>query len=188
MRSQALRRGATTVEMTLVGIPIIFILISIFEVSRGMWMYHTLAYAAKNGSRLAIVHGQNCINSTHIPNNCPKSINDIAAEIKKAAVGIDPSRTKLSFRLGATGGVITSCYLGPPAANPPYGSLPACSTYTDPWPTDDGLGTYNAPGKRIQIDIITPFASALAMFWPGSKPVNFALANFGATAADYVQF
>ena len=39
------------VEMTMVGIPLIFMLLAIFEMSRGMWMYHTLSYAVKNGVR-----------------------------------------------------------------------------------------------------------------------------------------
>ena len=34
--------GQSLVEFTLVGIPLIFVLISVFEISRGMWMYHTL--------------------------------------------------------------------------------------------------------------------------------------------------
>ena len=55
------RRGATMLEMTLVGIPTIFILISIFEISRGIWMYETLAYAAKAGVRFASVHGADCV-------------------------------------------------------------------------------------------------------------------------------
>ncbi len=63
-------RGSTVIEMTLVGIPIIFTLISVVEISRGMWMYHTLAYAAKNGVRLAVVHGRNCINVK----SCPPSV------------------------------------------------------------------------------------------------------------------
>ena len=36
-------RGSATIEMALVGIPIIFTLSSRFEMARGMWIYHTLA-------------------------------------------------------------------------------------------------------------------------------------------------
>src|SRR5215471_18790761 len=53
------RGGSSLIEFTLVGIPIIFVLISTFEMSRGMWLYHTLAYAAREGTRYAIVHGVN---------------------------------------------------------------------------------------------------------------------------------
>ena len=41
--------------MTLVGIPIIFTLICVFEISRGMWIYHTLAYAVNDAAARRIV-------------------------------------------------------------------------------------------------------------------------------------
>ena len=89
-------------EFTFVGIPIIFVLISIFEVSRGMWIYHTLAYSVKVGVRYASVHGINCIGSTvnstlQNPNDCavnmgacPTLQGTIAYVIRQAAVGLDP--------------------------------------------------------------------------------------------------
>jgi len=43
-------------------------------------------------------------------------------------------------------------------------------------------------GKVIRIDIVTPFNSALAMFWPGSRPVSFSRMNLGASSSDVVQF
>src|SRR5690242_13216787 len=49
--------GQSLVEFTFVGIPMIFVLIGTFEISRGMWMYHTLAHAVRDGVRYASVHG-----------------------------------------------------------------------------------------------------------------------------------
>lgn len=190
------RRGATTVEMTLVGIPMIFVLISIFEISRGMWMYHTLSYAVKDGVRFAIVHGINCVTitdpvtgNTTNPNNCPTTIAQVAGIIQKAAVGVDPGSTELVFTLND--GTSTKCYMGSSSSNAasgPYGGLVGCLSLTTTWPPDDGNGTYNGVGKLIRIDIKTPFHSALAMFWPGSKPVGFAAADFGASSLDSIQF
>ncbi len=181
-------RGATTIEMTLVGLPIIFILISIFEISRGMWMYHTLAYAVKNGVRMAVVHGRNCIFNADNPNNCPKTIADIATLIQQSAIGPVPAQTLLTFTPGSAGAASTQCYLAAPGNKPPYGSHAACSSLGTTWPLDDGSGTFNGVGKRIEIDIETPFRSALAMFWPGGGKTQFGLVNFGATAADYIVF
>jgi hypothetical protein len=175
--------------MTLVGIPLIFTLICIFEISRGMWVYHTLAYAVKNGVRFAVVHGQNCINGPDNPNNCPRTIADVAAQIQTAAVGPDPAQTLLTFTPGSSGAASTQCYLADPGASPPYGAHSTCSSLsTLSWPPDDGSGTYNGVGKRLEIDIKTPFTSALSMFWPGAARVSFAAVNFGATAADFVQY
>ena len=61
MIRESKRRGQALVEFTFVGIPMIFILISVFEMSRGMWIYHTLTYAVKEGTRVAMVHGQDCV-------------------------------------------------------------------------------------------------------------------------------
>jgi Flp pilus assembly protein TadG len=41
-RRKRTRRGSSILEFVLVGIPIIFVLISLFEISRGMWTYHTM--------------------------------------------------------------------------------------------------------------------------------------------------
>ncbi len=182
------RWGASTIEMTLVGIPIIFTLISIFEMSRGMWMYHTMAYAVKAGVRFASVHGINCIYAPPgVTNNCPEYIANIAQQIQNNAVGLDPNNTLLTFNAS---GDITSCYLGSSSSSSistPLGSGPGClSLTTTLWPP--ATSTENAVGKPIRIDIRTRFRSALAMFWPGSAPVSFAEADLGASSTDFVQF
>jgi len=166
------RVGSATLEMTLVGIPIIFVLISIFEMSRGMWVYHTLAYSVKAGTRFAAVHGQDCVTlPPTVTNNCAKTIADVAAVIENAGIGLDVKFTKLTFTPGGT-----ACYFS-------QGSSP-CSAVTSQWPPDGSNGI----GQTIKIDIIVPFNSALAMFWPGTRPVSFALVNLGATSTEVIQF
>src|ERR1700691_3435129 len=100
------RRGATMVEMTLVGIPTIFILISIFEISRGIWMYETLANAAKAGVRYATVHGADCVTSGSsgtfnefggIYNACTVTAGGVANVIKQNGVGLDLTGTTVKF-------------------------------------------------------------------------------------------
>ena len=81
------QRGATTIEMTLVGIPIMFLLISTFEISRGMWMYNTEATAVREGVRFASVHGVNCVKvAPGIPNQCDVTANDIVQVIRALAM------------------------------------------------------------------------------------------------------
>ena len=72
------------IEFVLVGIPIIFILISVFELARGMWLYHTAAYALREGARYAIVRGNNC---NLYPNNCAVTVAQVASRIRDSAVG-----------------------------------------------------------------------------------------------------
>ena len=170
------RAGQTMVEFTFVGIPLLFTLISIFEVSRGMWIYHTLAYSVKNGVRSASVHGTNCANGPNNPNNCLVNIGPyttvgtITYVIAQAGVGLDPAKTELVFTDAS--GTATPC------------TLNACTG--GPWPPNT-IGV-NDVGKPIQIDIRTPFISAIAMFWPGAAPLSFASGTLGASSQDYIQF
>jgi len=159
--------------MTLVGIPIIFILISIFEMSRGMWMYDTAAHAAREGVRFATVHGSNCIqNLPSVTNNCGKTVKDVAKVIQDAGGGLDLDTTTVTFTAPSPGGGVVTC------------TLTVCAGITSTWPP---VGS-NTVGTVIQIDISTPFNSALAMFWPGAGKVSFATVNLGATSLDAIQF
>jgi len=177
--------GQSLVEFTLVGIPLIFVLISVFEISRGMWMYHTLAYSVKAGVRYASVHGHNCdpavngnnclVNMGPVSNQCNGNTS-VADVIRCAAVGLDPAKTQIKFYTFTQGNAKTlqgSCFLD------------TCSGSATPFPPTGA----NQPGlDRIEIDITTPFNSALAMLWPGSSPVSFASGTLGATSADGIQF
>jgi Flp pilus assembly protein TadG len=161
------RRGQAIVEMTLVGIPLIFVLISIFEISRGMWMYHTLAYSVREGTRYASVHGVNC---TKNGNTCTATVANVATAIKNAGVGLDLGTTQLT--LTSSAGAV-SC------------ALTACLAITStPWPPAGG----NQVGQNIQIFMTTPFRSALAMLWPGKGRVSFTVATLGARSSDNIQF
>lgn len=165
------RRGAVTIEMTLVGIPLIFVLITTFELSRGMWMYHTLAHAVREGVRVAIVHGKNCVpNPPSMTNSCTRTIGDIAGKIQYAGVGLDEETTTLQFVAVGSSAVVCT--------------LKTCLTNATVWPPDGG----NTRGQIVEIDISTPFHSALAGFWPGTSPVSFGVTNFGASSSDKIQF
>ena len=179
------QRGQAMLEFTLVGIPLMFVLISIFEISRGMWMYHTMAFAVKDGVRFASVHGINCINTTGSggsdPNFCQKTIADIAAQIQGSAVIFDPTQTTLTFFPGDGGVASTTCTMVGPGAG-------GCPQFTaNAWPPT-GAGDLNSIGRPIRIDVTAPFRSALSMFWPGSRPVNFGTFNLGASSTDYIQY
>jgi hypothetical protein len=182
------QRGQAMIEFTLVGIPILFILVSIFEISRGMWMYHTMAYAVKDGVRFASVHGINCYKTAGSggsnPNDCKKTIADIAQLIRDAGVGLDPTTTTLTFFPGDGGGVSTQCKMAG------GGGTDCPQLKTNAWPPFDATGatSFDAIGKPIRIDVNTPFHSAIALFWPGAKPVVFGTVNLGASSTDYVQY
>jgi Flp pilus assembly protein TadG len=154
-------------EFTLVGIPLIFVLVSTFEVARGMWNYHTLAYAVKEGTRYASVHGVNCATS---PNTCTVSIAQVTQRILDAGIGLPSDQLRLTFT--STSGSI-NCL----ANN--------CLTNATVWPPSPG----NVVGSSIQIDATYPFQSAISMFWPGAGPgVGFGTVNFPTSSRETVQF
>jgi hypothetical protein len=137
-------RGNATIEFTLVGIPLVFVLISTIEMARGMWIYHTLAYAVKEGTRYAVARGQN--------NPVPTTYQNVCNAIVQAGTGLLPE--DLTLRFTSLSG--TKPYL----AN-------ACPN--TPWPPGNNAGIIdNQPGQTISITGYYPFASAISMFWPGA--------------------
>ena len=163
-------RGNAMLEFTLVGIPLIFVLISVFEMSRWMWNYHTMAYAVREGTRFAIVKGVNCTAGT---NACGVTTGDVAARIQSAAVGLDPALLNVTFTAGGTASATQplSQWLNDATAWPPAG--------------------LNATGITIQIKARYPFQSAIAMFWPGAASgpgQGFAILNLPASAQETIQF
>lgn len=170
------RRGNTTIEFTLVGLPLVFVLISIFEISRGMWVYHTMAYALKEGTRYAVVHGQDCTaplaSGCMSSNCCQVTIAQVAQVIRDAGVGLDPSQLTLTFITGSN------------QAGVSYTLHDALNT-TTVWPPYPD----NQPGLPIAINGIIPFNSAIAMFWPGAgKGMTFGRVWFPASSQETMQF
>jgi hypothetical protein len=146
------RKGSTQLEFVLVGIPMIFILISIFEIARGMWAYHTLAYAVREGVRYASMHGKGCAS----PNSCQVTIGGITGVIKTAGVGLDPSSVTLTFT--------------PAGGSLPNQTMTSQLTSSTVWPPS----TANTPGQIIKISANYGFRTFLALFWVGAgRPVNY---------------
>ncbi|MCL5742818.1 MAG: pilus assembly protein [Acidobacteria bacterium] len=161
------RRGSAALEFTLTGVPLIFVLISTFEMARGMWIYHTLAYAVKEGTRYASVHGKNCVTA---PNSCSVTLGQVAARIRDNGTGLEPDRLNLTFTTSAGS---QSCL------------LQDCLASGTVWPDAPG----NAAGMDITISALYPFRSFLCLFWPGAGAVNFSdVYNFPASSREKIQF
>ena len=175
MRNRNRERGTSLLEFVLVGIPMMFLLISTVEISRGMWHYYTLAHAIRQGTRFTIVKGQNCAAT---PNSCTVTIARIAQEIRNAGVGLNPSAfTNVTFR-AVSGRTIT------------HTNLTDCLADTTQWPTATGSPDPGAAvGSDIEISAVYPFRSAIAMFWPGAgRGINFGTFFFPASSRESIQF
>ncbi len=158
------------VEFTLVGIPLIFILISTFEMARGMWQYHTLANAVKAGTRYAVVHGQNC---SILPNACTVTISQIAQIIQFYGTGLPTDTLTLTFT--PPSGAATTCTLSDCIAKQTTGYWPPAGA--------------NAPQSKVKITGVYAFTSGIAMFWPGAGHTQFGgTFNFAADSRENIQF
>ncbi len=163
------RKGNSLLEFTLAGIPLIFVLISIFEIARGMWIYTTLAYAVKEATRLAIVKGRGYVYAQLT--NTPVPVSRIVQEIRIAGVGLDPN--ELNVTLTSEGGSIN--------CNP----ITACAGNATQWPPV----FQNGRNRPVSIEAVFPFRSALAMFWPGGGPgLVFGVVWMRARSQDMIQF
>jgi hypothetical protein len=164
------QRGNVTIEMTLVGLPLIFVLISVFEISRGMWLYHTVSFAVRQASRMAIVHGKDCQPGNVMGNVCALTVSDVAHKLANAAVGLSPDEMNATFTSIAD--TIT--------CNP----VSSCFSNTAMFPSGDGAG----PGAPIGVSSTIVFRSAIAYFWPGSHSFGFGVVNLGSTSQELIQF
>ena len=169
------QRGSTLLEFTLVGVPLIFLLISTVEIGRAMWIYQTLAHAVRQATRFTVVKGQNCATA---PNSCTVTVARIAQEIQKAGIGLDPAAfTNVTFT-AYSGRTIT------------HATLQDCLSDTTTWPTSVGTSDPGAAaGADLEISVVYPFRTGMSMFWPGagraSSPGTF---YFPASSRESIQF
>jgi hypothetical protein len=162
------RNGSATLEMTLVGIPLIFVLISTVEMARGMWIYHTLAYALREGTRYTIVHGVDCLTP---PNHCAVTVHDIASVIQKAGVGLYDTE-HFQIEMKSLSDDVSS-------------TLTSALASRARFPSTGG----DAIGAPITFRATYPFQSVIAMFWPGAGPgINFTSVTFPASSQENIQF
>jgi hypothetical protein len=190
------QRGNALIEFTLVGIPLMFLLISIFEMSRGMWMYHTLAYSLREGTRFVTVHGSNCNNPG---NSCFVTVAQIVQRIAESSAGaLSPDETNVTLGMYTiqpnsvlfSYGTMTGA-MNPIICNPMRSCLASCSSGCNAnrganWPQDPAN---KAGGADIVITGTVRFQSAIAMFWPGAGPgINYPTFNLPASSRDTMRF
>jgi Flp pilus assembly protein TadG len=156
------RRGSAMIEFAFTGVPLIFIWISIVQMSLGMWHYHTLQYATKMAGEYLAFHGANCSAGG---NNCGVQIKNVAAVLANNAVGIPPSAIQCTFKALANDHA-TVC------GTPVSCELDNCETNTTAWPPS-GCNTAPPSGNDITILAEYQLNPAMGMVTPGSKGMAF---------------
>jgi hypothetical protein len=158
------RKGAAVVELSLIFVPFFFMMLACLEVSRAMWIYHTLTSAVKKGTRVASVHGAGCVDASA---SCPATIREVARVIRDWGIGLNPNEVQVTF---FSGNQSRTC-----------GTLAQCLTDSSRWPEPPS----NASGSPVAIEARYPFVSVVSSFWPGGLPAVFQLR---ANSTETIQF
>jgi hypothetical protein len=164
---RSVRKGQALLEFTLAVIPSIFLLISIEEIARGMWVYTTLAHAVKEGTRYSIVHGADC---THADSDCSITVGQVASRISQSGVGLDAGQMNVVLQ---TAGSTQNC-----------APLSTCLTSGTSWPPSPD----NSVGLPVTVYATYPFRSALSMFVPQAGVVHFDAMNFSASSQEEIRY
>lgn len=77
--------GQSLIEFALVLPLLLLIMTGLFDVARATWQENTLAYAAREGTRYAIVHGSGAVDSTIVYPGNEQPVVDV---VRAAAVGV----------------------------------------------------------------------------------------------------
>ncbi|GEM_PF-702796 len=195
--SDRARAGNANVEFALCAIFVIFLLISIFDMARGLWIYHTLSEAVRDGTRWAIVHGDRYVDPTNpdpLTNRLPgATLGDAIQVIERAAVGIVPSQLNLTFTVAAVGSggsnVLSEITCKPATAATCTAVTGTCVAAgnvasTSNWPPN-GCAQSNL---EVGITAQYPYNSMVVMFFPGMKGVQFGKYILGSSAHEAIVF
>ena len=153
-------RGSQMLEFALIGIPFIFLILAIVQMSIGMFTYNTLASAVDLGARYASVR--------------PKgSVGSVAKQIVGNSPGLLPGNLSLVMS-GTVNGV---------SANVATCLASSCvSQMGTVFPTGTALA------DTVTISGTYPFATPLAVFWPAEGVLHLAgTVTLGATTTQLIQ-
>lgn len=164
--------GNAQIEFALCGVFVIFAMISIFDMARGLWINHTLAQAVRDGTRYAAVHGALNVYPNNPTVRLPGStLRAVQAVVRRSALGMVPSQLRLRFE--SADGIIIDCNPDCPGA-----------ALDLPWPPN-GVATRNL---EIGIQANYPYNSMVVMFFPGAKGVQFGRYILGSVARERIAF
>ena len=134
--------GQSLVEFAMMFVTFMFVLAGIFDFSRGIYYYNSLAEAARAGVRYAIVHGEN---ASPVAGPC-NSGSSCDCEDDDAPNSAAIRTEALSRTLGMDPGTVTT----------------TCS-----WPDQNVSGTYlNARNKRVKVTVGYTYQPILTSFIP----------------------
>lgn len=138
--------GNALIEFTLLGIPVIFITISIVAVSIDMWEFQSLEYATETTARYISMHGASCAQNG---NTCTITVANIASYFTQQELPLDTSI--LSVTLTDASGTPVSC-----------SPLNTCTSSSTQFPS----AGHNSVGSDVKVVATYVLKDPIAIFWP----------------------
>jgi Flp pilus assembly protein TadG len=160
------------IEFLLVGIPLLFLILAIVQMSLGMWTYNMLANTVDEAARYASIKSGTLANPT-----CraltPGTVGYVTCQIQTIGPGLIPS--KLTIVLADSTG--TSVHCSPvTAAN--------CLNSISPYPATAAVAFVDT----VMVTGTYPFATPIAIFWPTAGPMQLAgNITVGASSTQLIQ-
>jgi hypothetical protein len=154
------RRGTSLLEFAFTGPALIFMTISTFQMSLGMWHYHTLQFAVKATGTYQAQHGSDCGGT----NNCLLKVKDLAAYLKTKASGVTPSSVYMTFKSVSSSdhstALTTKTCMLTDSVTPSAG----CDQDTTQWLPSSN----NSPGSEFEIQAAFQWSPMIGMVAPGT--------------------
>ncbi len=149
------QKGSAILEFSLAGVPLLFIWISVIQMSIAMWSFHTLQYACKSGGAYVQLHG--ATDGYCASNTC--QVGNAATAIANKLIGILPSQVTASFYTVSSSDHLTKTLVKTCA-------LDACETDTTTFPN-------LATNGEFAIQLEYQFKNGLSMFALQGNTVRF---------------
>ena len=163
---QKRRKGNALIEFTLLGIPLLFITISIVGASIDMWEFHNLAYASDATARYITMHGATCSQNG---NTCSITVGNIASFFKAQSIALDGTQVIMKLTDGS----------GTTTCNP----VNSCTSSATVFPT----AVYSGVGSDIFVRATYTLRNPIAMFWPPDVDTP-SVFTVGATSRQRIVF
>lgn len=161
------RGGSALIEFSLLGIPLIFVILSVMAASLNMWQLHSLAYSVDTTARYVVAHGNVC---TQTGNTCTVTLGNIATLMQQQSGALDASLYYVTFTSSS----------GSIACNP----LNTCTSNATTWPPNAD----NAIGNDITVKGYYTLVNPIMIFWPDGNKIAAARFTVSATARERIVF
>jgi Flp pilus assembly protein TadG len=161
------RRGSALIEFTLVGIPVIFLTVSVLSISIDMWEFHELPHAVEMTARYAATHGQGC---TQNSSTCGITVASMVTYFEGQNISLLPSLVNVTFTDGSG-----STHCSP---------LTNCASSSATFPS----AGHNAPGQDVTVYATYTLKNPVAMFWPSNAQGVWQAFTVGATSRQRILF